>query len=364
MMRNSRACLRDIAISIICSLEDMNLNTVDTKALRGFLKESPRNRDIFRKFPIQQYDNPMKSRRPLSEALSSAATRLWKVAVGLGIQKPALSIQLAATSLIMDLLKPAVEPADVRFMREIALKALSDSSKSLITDAYIVLSNIGLINQDLKSATMKASLALEGPDSYFENDSRRVAVLVHRSAVYGFQKLYPMAIIDLDEALSLEPMHIAARSARAMSLFQVILILTQKIEKYAESLSEIVRFVELHKTIHRSHVDLCYVACVIISRGKVVDKKKKEEAREWFKKGNEALVAFPQESNFKGLCEMYFLNSPKMAGDRECYKCAKISDTPKMCGKCKVAVYCSKECQIAVRKSSHVLGLVRRLGPS
>jgi hypothetical protein len=76
--------------------------------------------------------------------------------------------------------------------------------------------------------------------------------------------------------------------------------------------------------------DLFYAACVItFGMGKGVDKEKREEAKAWFKKGNEALALFPQDSNFKGLCETFFLNAPTLAGERECYKCGKVDKSLK-----------------------------------
>lgn len=151
------------------------MNLSDASALRSFLEESPRNRDIFRKIPLPTAgENPMQSRRPISESVNSKATELWNIVVSVGQEDAdaALSIKLAATSLIMDS-KPAVTRQDVDFIQGLAANALkSSSSKCLITDAHIVLSIIGLITQDLKIATINATLALNDPDSYFEDDAR------------------------------------------------------------------------------------------------------------------------------------------------------------------------------------------------
>jgi tetratricopeptide (TPR) repeat protein len=156
-----------------------------------------------------------------------------------------------------------------------------------------------------------------------------------------------MALADLDEALLLLPLNIEARYAKAMSLYQL--------SKLDDALAEIERFTAMHPVINRNHVGLFFVAC-LISFGK--DKKKKEEAKEWYKKGNEAIALFPQQCNFVSLCEMLFLSSTKFSGDRECYLCGKV-DKPKQCGSCKIAVYCSRECQVGVRLSLLILGLER-----
>jgi tetratricopeptide (TPR) repeat protein len=144
-----------------------------------------------------------------------------------------------------------------------------------------------------------------------------------------------MALGDLDMALSLKPLNIQARYARAMSLYQI--------GKKEEALDEIKRFEKIHDVLNRSHADLFYVACLITYGKETV---KREESKAWFVKGNLAILEFPQHSNFKGMCEMKFFNSPKLS-ERECYSCGTLG-SGNQCGSCKLAVYCTRECQVKV----------------
>jgi len=45
--------------------------------------------------------------------------------------------------------------------------------------------------------------------------------------------------------------------------------------------------------------------------------------------------------------------NPDMLSHQECHNCRKLVKDPKKCSLCKVALYCSKECQVAAWKSGH-----------
>ena len=105
------------------------------------------------------------------------------------------------------------------------------------------------------------------------------------------------------------------------------------------------------------HVVVEYMLCMVYAMEKnAVKEKVKQTWNEAEKKRNDLSPEIRQRIDWSSrhLAQtlMGGLN-PKLLSHQECHYCRRLAENPKRCAKCKVALYCSKECQVAGWKSGH-----------